>query len=236
MTPMSDFDGVALLRDQLRQVDRTAVDELGIPGLLLMENAARGVVEVLSAVRKNGKIVILCGPGNNGGDGLAVARLLSAINIPSEVWLISAGKNLSHDAAANLSFLQKAGIAVSQAPDIRLTSVLSSLDDSDWIVDAMLGTGTQGIARSPFSEVIFEANRSKAARLAVDVPSGMDCDTGQAAGPCIHAEMTVTFVARKKGFDNPQSQQFTGRVVVKPIGIPGSWLNQRILRESSAGR
>lgn len=211
---------------QVRQVDRDAISQLGVPGLLLMENAARGVCDVIAERGPWQSITILAGPGNNGGDGLAVARLLAAMGIASSVFLFRGGKQLSNDAASNLSFLVNSGIAVCEPPMEQVRSHLEGLAAHDLMIDALLGTGIRGLVASPFAEVITIANESRAWILAVDVPSGMDCDLGTPCGVCIKARATVTFVARKKGFLSSSASEFTGDVKVRHIGIPQQWLQQ----------
>ena len=209
----------------IRQIDAAAVQELGMTGLLLMENAARGACEVLEAVKPQGRIIIVSGPGNNGGDGLAMARLLAANGIDSEVQLVRAGKSLTDDARSNLEFLQKGGIDIQEADERNLQSVLAVLTPHDWIVDALLGTGIRGILRSPFLEIVEAINHSSARVLSVDVPSGLDADTGEPCGVAVRAEVTVTFVATKAGFRFPHASPYLGRVVVRHIGVPLRWLS-----------
>lgn len=215
-----------LTRGQVRSVDSAAIRQLGISGLLLMENAARGVVEVLLAQRPVGRVQILCGPGNNGGDGLAVARQLAAVGLTPQVSLLRGGRSLSADAEANLSFLTRAGLPPAEPDPASLIAQLPELTSADWIVDALLGTGTRGTLQSPLSEVIHAANQSAARILAVDLPSGLDCDLGTPLGVCMRAHCTVTFVGRKLGFQQPGARHWTGDVYVRPIGIPEIWLQQ----------
>ena len=208
----------------IRQIDAAAVQELGMAGLLLMENAARGACEVLEATQPQGRIIVVSGPGNNGGDGLAMARLLAAIGIDSEIHLVRAGKSLTDDAQSNFEFLYKCGIKVQEADEKNLQSVLAVLTPDDWIVDALLGTGIRGTLRSPFLEIVEAINQSFARVLSVDVPSGLDADTGKPCGATVRAEVTVTFVATKAGFRFPLALPYLGRVVVRQIGVPQRWL------------
>ena len=213
-----------LTREESRRIDRLAVEQLSIPSLLLMENAARGVADVIRAL-KPGRIIILCGPGNNGGDGLATARLLAADDIGSDVILVTGGKSLSADAQANLQMLTASGFEVHSGDDTAaLFELLSQLNPRDVIIDALLGTGVRGAVRSPYAEIISRVNASAAATVAVDVPSGMDCDTGTADGACVAASHTVTFVGLKSGFLSEAAQQRTGRITVAHIGIPAVWV------------
>lgn len=208
----------------IRQIDAAAVQELGMRGLLLMENAARGACEVLEGLQPQGRIMIVSGSGNNGGDGLAMARLLAANGIESEVHLVRAGKSLTDDAQSNLEFLHRSGINVEEADGTSLRSVFAVLTPDDWIVDALLGTGIRGTLRSPFLDIVEAINQSDARVLSVDVPSGLDADTGEPCGVSVRAEVTVTFVATKAGFRFPHALPYLGRVVVRQIGVPQRWL------------
>ena len=135
----------SLSRNQIRKVDADAIAELGLPSLLLMENAARGVCSAVTADGPWLSITILCGPGNNGGDGLAVARLLAASGIIAVTLLIHGGKNLSTDAEANLGFLTKSGLSVELPDTVEVARRLAELGPSDLIIDALLGTGVRGL-------------------------------------------------------------------------------------------
>ncbi len=209
----------------IRQIDAAAVQELGMAGLLLMENAARGACEVLEAVNPQGRIMIVSGPGNNGGDGLAMARLLAANGIDSEVHLVRAGRSLTDDAQANLEFLHRSGLVVHEADSMSLQAIMRALTPDDWIVDALLGTGIRGTLRSPFHEIVEAINASSARVMSIDVPSGLDADTGEPCGVAVRAEITVTFVATKAGFRFPPALQYLGRVEVRQIGVPQKWLS-----------
>ncbi|HLJ11997.1 MAG TPA: NAD(P)H-hydrate epimerase [Planctomycetaceae bacterium] len=210
-----------LTRQQVRDVDRRAIAEYGLPGVVLMENAGRGAAELLVRLGASGRIVICAGKGNNGGDGFVIARHLGFSEIQTSVLLFCQPEDLTGDAALNYRVLAKAGqemIVMGAAPDVaRLDRHLAA---ADWIVDALLGTGTQGAIREPYLTAIAAINRSGKKVLAVDLPSGMDCDTGQSLGACVRADHTATFVARKVGFDAPAAAPFTGQVHVIDIGVP----------------
>lgn len=223
------LDDLFLPTELIRRIDAAAVGELGIPGLLLMENAARCVCDVIVRRGPWDRITILCGHGNNGGDGLAVARLLAALNIDSQICLVSGEKPLSPDAQANLSFLTNSGLSVDRPDVSALDAELKLLTAQDLIVDALLGTGIRGTVASPFFDVIESANASSAFRLAIDVPSGLDSETGLPCGITIRAGVTVTFVAKKRGFQLPESREFTGPIEVGHIGLPESWIRRRFL-------
>jgi len=217
-----------LTRDRVRAVDRLAIEQLGIPSLVLMENAARGLVSFVISLRKpHSRILVLCGHGNNGGDGLAATRLFAAQGQSVDCCIVSPKQKLSDDAEANFRILANAGINVPRWSPSELIDSLASLQTDDVIIDAILGTGVRGEVRKPFDEVIETVNASSATVVAVDLPSGLDCDSGAPCGHAIRARHTVTFVAAKQGFQQPEARQFTGDVTVCDIGIPINWLTEQ---------
>ncbi|MCH8923361.1 MAG: NAD(P)H-hydrate epimerase [Planctomycetes bacterium] len=213
-----------LTRAQVRELDRRASEEYGIPGMLLMENAGRGVVDVLMALGISGPgglVVVCCGKGNNGGDGFVIARHLDLRGEKVRVLLFAAADDLTGDAATNFQILSKTGVRIEAfGTDVAAEVLDESLAGADWIVDALLGTGAHGDPRPPLDVVIAAINDQPARKLAVDVPSGLDCDTGQAGGPTIIAAHTCTFVAPKPGFFVPGAAQYTGQLHVCDIGAP----------------
>lgn len=211
-----------LNRDQVRQVDQIAIRDYGIPGLILMENAGRNAAQLLKALGIRGRVVICCGKGNNGGDGFVMARHLENAGFDVRVLLCFPPESVSGDAKANLEILQKAGTAIAATP-VDWTAELSA---ADWIVDALLGTGVQGSLREPFISVIDAINGSGRRVFAVDLPSGLDCDSGQRLGCCVRAQHTATFVASKPGFLVPGANHWTGQVHVIEIGVPISLLQR----------
>ena len=215
----------SLSRNQIRKVDADAIAELGLPSLLLMENAARGVCSAVTADGPWLSITILCGPGNNGGDGLAVARLLAASGIIAVTLLIRGGKNLSADAEANLGFLTKSGLSVELPDTVEVARRLAELGPNDLIIDALLGTGVRGHVADSIAATIEAINQSAANVISIDVPSGLDCDLGTPCGVAVRAQKTVTFVALKDGFLKPAAAEYTGTVEICHIGIPQIWLD-----------
>jgi len=173
----------ALSRQQVREADRRAIEEWGIPGVVLMENAGRGAtdaIEELLGGAAGRSIAVVAGRGNNGGDGFVIARHLTVRRARCEVFLVG----------------------------------------FDLIVDAVGGTGITGPLRGALAEAVERINAAGVPVAAVDIPTGLDCDTGAAPGPTVKAQLTVTFHARKTGFDAPGASQYTGKVVVADIGIP----------------
>ena len=208
-------------RDQVRDVDRRAVEEYGMPGLVLMENAGRGTAELLIAQGIAGRLLICASKGNNGGDGYVIARHLINRGYDIDVLLFCDPDDLSGDAATNYRILQAAGWQGQVVGDgADYAKLFAGLKPNDWIVDALLGTGIRGELRPPFPAIIDAINQSPAQVLAVDLPSGMDCDTGEPLGTCVRAEHTATFVAPKLGFTQPAAAQWTGAVHVIDIGVP----------------
>lgn len=213
-----------LLRSQVRELDRQAIEQYGIPGVVLMENAGRGVAEVLLTQRITGPVHIVCGKGNNAGDGYVIARHLDAQGIGVVVHQCAPDQELSGDAAINYRILKCAQLTV--LPVTTMDVLGQRLQEAQWIIDALLGTGLTGIVREPFYGVIRTMNASDKPILAVDLPSGMDADSGQPLGVCVVAQQTVTFVAPKQGFSNPESHQYTGQVHVASIGVPRTLLHE----------
>jgi NAD(P)H-hydrate epimerase len=217
----------ALTRDQVREIDRRAMDEYGLPGLVLMENAGRGCVLSLLSHGCQGPVVICCGKGNNGGDGFVMARHLEARGIAVKVLLLADPNSLCGDAATNHAIALKCGIPIEVlTATITAAEIDRHLQGADWIVDALLGTGAQGDPQPPISTVIERINAGPARKFAVDLPSGLNCDTGEPATPTIRADVTCTFVAPKCGFHNPAAAPFLGTVEVLDIGVPGKLLRE----------
>lgn len=222
-----------LSRDEIRAVDRRAVDAFGMTGLVLMENAGRNAAEVIHRLVPGEPATVVCGKGNNGGDGFVIARHLERLGHPVRVLLAAGPRELAGDAAANHAIAFKAGIPVIDLSGADAAAWLAALakERGGVVVDAILGTGGQGPPRGAMAaaiEAINEARRASPARpalrgilvVAIDLPSGMDCDTGLPMGACVRADATVTFVARKKGFDTAAATSWTGDVHVVDIGVP----------------
>jgi NAD(P)H-hydrate epimerase len=218
-TGLVTMTAMELSRDQVRAIDRRAIDDFGVPGVVLMENAGRGAAEVLIRLGISGPVIVCCGKGNNGGDGFVIARHLDNHGQSVRVFLFARPEELTGDAAVNYHIIEKAGLAITRfGPDVAAEALRRELAGAAWVVDALFGTGLSGPVRPPFDRVIEAVNRSGTRVLAVDIPSGLDCDTGQPLGPTVRAEHTVTFVARKKGF--AAAKEWTGEVHVVDIGAP----------------
>jgi NAD(P)H-hydrate epimerase len=211
-----------LSREEARALDQRVMTDFAMPGLALMENAGRGIAELLRSLGIQGLVTICCGRGNNGGDGLVIARHLANFAHAVRVLLFARPHELVGDAAVNYTILTRSGFPAE-------TIDLASLDETwlarelrlaDWIVDALFGSGLNGPLRPPFDRVVNAINASPGRILAVDIPSGLDCDTGNATGPTIRAHHTATIVAPKKGFADNAAQSWLGRVHVIDMGMP----------------
>jgi hydroxyethylthiazole kinase-like uncharacterized protein yjeF len=217
--------GEALTCQQIRELDVLAIEHVGIPGLVLMENAGRGVAQFIHSTLVDPaacRVLILCGPGNNGGDGFVVARHLHNAGVHIAVALAAPPEKSTGDAGTNLAILQRMDVALIRACEgPGLDALRRAARDADVIVDALLGTGSTGVPRKTVATLIEFANSApRARRIAIDIPSGLDADSGKVYEPCFRAAATVTMVAPKVGFATPAAAQVVGRVVVVDIGVP----------------
>lgn len=220
-----------LTNEQMAEADRLAV-AMGVPSLTLMENAGRAVAdEAEKMVDQGAKIVVLCGPGNNGGDGFVAARLLKERGYDVAVYLYGEIAKLKGDAAEMAKRWQAMGAvaALSKAP--------SAFDDCELIIDALFGAGLARALNEEASAAVAAANRADAARLAVDVPSGLSGTTGQPVGEVVlHADRTVTFFRLKPGHVLSPGRDLCGLVVLSDIGIPDAVLGDRIFAGVKSNR
>ena len=231
----------ALSREQSRQIDRLAVDRLGIPGVVLMENAGVNATDVatgmLEAVEGN-KVAVVCGGGSNGGDGYVIARHLHNAGRKVVVYNASDPSQLTGDAAVNYGICLRMGVKLMRCDDAQsLVEQSPHWKAADLVIDAVMGTGfdaSNGLA-GHLAAVVGAMNVARDARqqggagpmvLAIDVPSGLDCDTGEAPGPTARADATVTFAARKLGFEVDASRQYTGEVFTVGIGVPPALIDE----------
>jgi NAD(P)H-hydrate epimerase len=211
-----------LSREQVRAFDQYAIQRLGIPSAVLMENAGRGAAHVLHNLGIQGLVVIACGKGNNGGDGLVIARHLANLGASVLALLFARPESLSADAALHWNIVQRMRLPSEVWGDSNWdeTKLTACFAQAEWIVDALFGTGLSGAVRPPFDRLITLINDSRARVLAVDIPSGLDVDTGEPfSASTIRAEHTVTFVASKLGFGNPSAARYLGQVHIADIGV-----------------
>jgi len=214
---------VILTREQIRRVDHLAINHYGIPGPVLMENAGRNAAAIIrEAYGETGSVFICCGPGNNGGDGCVIARHLH--NAEWSVRLLVTGDetHMTDDMKTNFRIVEAMGLRPQVAAEERTQrALIQSVRPDDVIIDALLGTGFRGEVRSPTAELINEINAAaKRAVVAVDIPSGLDCDTGAPSNATIRADLTITFVAKKTGLTAAAAAPYVGRIEVVDIGVP----------------
>lgn len=231
-----------LTRAESRRVDRIAVETFGYSGLVLMENAGRGAVDtlqLLDVVRPDRSILILCGKGNNGGDGFVMARHLQIRGMRPTVALLCEPSELTGDAETNYRLLLR------EDCPLRIFPRWNSENRNEWgtllrhadiVIDALLGTGAVGAPREPYVEAIRAVNAHCRPNgievVAVDIPSGLDADTGLPNDPTVVADATLTFFSQKKGFAEPAAQNVLGNVYVHDIGIPATSTLLDLVRET----
>jgi len=213
-----------LTGEQMRQADRHAIDVLGVPSLLLMEAAGQGISAALRRdlprLGEDG-VLILCGKGNNGGDGLVVARHLARAGVRASVVLLARARDLKSDAAANHRAALANGVSIDEVPDERTWARRElALERFGVVVDAILGTGSAGGARGFFGTVITAVNERARRVVAVDIPSGMNADSTKVEGVVLRAHRTYTLCRPKLPLVLGETAELAGRWVVIPIGIP----------------
>jgi hydroxyethylthiazole kinase-like uncharacterized protein yjeF len=215
---------VILTADEMRRVDERAEREHGIPSETLMDNAGREVAEALLRHYpglQSRRVLILCGKGNNGGDGITAARHLSRSGVTARVVLLARGAELTGAAAWAFRRAGEEGIRVEEiTTDEAWSEVRKGLPEHDLIVDAILGTGTRGAARCRSLEAIEAANETGSELVSVDIPSGLSGSGAECPGPCVEADRTLALAALKIPHVFPPAARFAGTVDVLDIGIP----------------
>ncbi|MCM8783920.1 MAG: NAD(P)H-hydrate epimerase [Candidatus Omnitrophica bacterium] len=200
-----------------RLIDEKASKNLGISTLVLMENAGRSVAEEVIKL-KSKKIAIFCGKGNNGGDGLVSARHLLCRGIKPEVFLLGKTGEVKNEAKINLEIFLNLGEKVVEINEVNLKKI--KFINYELIIDAIFGIGLKGEIAGISKEVIDSINFSGAYVISVDIPSGLDADTGKVMGSCVRADSTITFLAKKKGMLRNEGPKYCGRIIVKDLGFP----------------
>ncbi len=222
-------------RHAIRELDRRAIEEFAMPGVMLMENAGRGVARVAQKMVVGSlPMVIVCGTGNNGGDGFVAARHLSNAGMDPRVLIAGDPDRTIGDARTNLEIVRRMGLPIEIIQDSTELDALGDRLETSLIIDAILGTGLDRPVHGFMAELIERLNSSQATGtpvLSVDLPSGLDADLGEPLGACIRASATATFVGHKRGFQNLESREHTGQVEVVDIGVPAA-----LARELADGR
>src|SRR3954453_12272926 len=209
---------------QMREADRRTIDEIGIPAIVLMENAGRQVVAAMEATFEDlaeRHVAVLCGRGNNGGDGFVVARTLLQRGIEVSVFVLGAVADIRADARTNLEILGQLGLSVVEIVDGQTWELhFSEISSSDVIVDALFGTGLKTPLQGMLETFVADINGSGIPVVAVDLPSGMSADTADLIGDAVEAAVTVTLGAPKLPLVLPPAEMQAGDIIIADIGIP----------------
>jgi NAD(P)H-hydrate epimerase len=220
-----------LTAEAMRRVDRAAIERLGLPALVLMENAALGVVEAIGRQYPRAEsAAIFCGPGNNGGDGLAVARQLATRGYAVEIFVADGGRPLQGDAALQLAVCRRLDLSIHQLPpdagEPALAAALAAAREHDLVVDALFGTGLARPLGGLFARLVEGLNEVPRPRVAVDIPSGLSGSHAEPPGPHLLADLTVTFAAPKVAHVFPPAADAVGELVVTDLGFPARLLEE----------
>ena len=220
---------------EMQEMDRRAIEDFGIPGMVLMENAGRGATRFLFEQFpdiENKRVGVISGRGNNGGDGYVVARYLKQKGIHVQVYLLATAARIQGDAATNLKFLKPLDIPLVEIPDkASFSKYQSEMAGVEVWIDAILGTGLKSDVKGFFKTVIEFINSLNKPVFAVDVPSGLNSDTGQVCGACIRASATATFAFAKTGHIIHPGVQYTGALNIVDIGIPPHIVEETMSRQ-----
>src|SRR5215831_14098425 len=209
---------------QMREADRRTIEDVGIPSLVLMENAGRQVVAAIEAIHTDileRQVAVLCGRGNNGGDGFVVARTLLQRGVDVSVFLVGQISDVRGDARINLEILGRLGLTIVELADSQAWELhFSEISDCTLIVDAIFGTGLNQPLSGLLETVVADVNGSGIPVIAVDLPSGLSADSHEPIGDSIEAGMTVTLAAPKLALVLPPAETRAGDIVVADVGIP----------------
>ncbi len=211
--------------DIMQKLDRMAIDNCGIPGIVLMENAGRGAKRIIESHYPdlfNRKVAVFSGKGNNGGDGFVIARHLSNMGIYVKVFLLTVGDDLRGDAKINFDIIRRMGTDIFELRDESCIDLIQDeLKGFDLIIDAIFGTGLNSDVKGIFWEVIELINKTDIPTVSIDIPSGLSADTGRVLGNCVKADLTVTFAHPKLGLLIHQGPENVGKLETIDISIPG---------------
>jgi NAD(P)H-hydrate epimerase len=201
--------------EEMKELDRRTIEGFGVPSIILMENAGKKVSEValsmLARAEKN-NIAVFCGTGNNGGDGFVASRHLVRQGRAVNVYIIGERSRIKNDALLNLEILEKMGLKIRE-----ISSPVKI--NADLIIDAIFGIGLKGLVKEPACSIIKDLNKNKAPIISIDVPSGLNADTGGVLGEAIKAKKTVTMQFPKKGFYVTEGPGYVGEIITADIGI-----------------
>lgn len=209
---------ISVSGEEMKLIDKYCIENLGIPGIVLMENAALKVLKNIE-MNKYNTFVIVCGVGNNGGDGLALGRHLMVQGKKVRFFILGNMDRGSNDFSVNYNIIKNInGDIVHIDSDKKLSLFKDSIIDSDIIIDSIFGTGLTRNVEGIFKDVILSINKSGKYVISIDIPSGLDGNTGKILGICVKASKTITFQLLKRGLAG--MEKFAGEIIVEPIGIP----------------
>ncbi|MFQ6081855.1 MAG: NAD(P)H-hydrate epimerase, partial [Candidatus Aminicenantia bacterium] len=213
-----------LTSEQMRKIDGIAINEIGIPGCVLMENAGLQIFKAIKQkfpILEKEKISIIAGQGNNGGDGLVVARHLFNQGIEPKIYLLTLKEKVKGDAEINLKIAEKIGLQIVEITSEKVWEEnKADLFQSTIIVDAIFGTGLTRAAEGIYKKVIEDINSANGFKVAVDIPSGLSSDTFRIIGPCVKADLTITLAAPKIAHILPLAEEYVGELIIADISIP----------------
>lgn len=213
---------IPLRKEKIRLLESLAISDFKIPGLILMENAGSKAAEIIYKELPDptrDQVTILCGKGNNGGDGFVIARHLNNLGVSVKVYLFADRQLLIGDAKVNLEILYKMKVFVEEV--LNIEKVSETIKSSNVIVDAMLGTGVDGEIKESLKLIIRVINNQPNKIIyAIDTPTGLDCNTGVVLGECVKATKTLTFIAAKTGFYLEKGPENCGKIIIIDISIP----------------
>ena len=220
-------------RAEVKELDLKAIEEYGILGVVLMENAGRSVAEEamkMLPARDTRRVAIFCGKGNNGGDGFVAARNLHNNGVEVKIYLLCKVEDVasSPDAYTHFKVVQKMGLPIKEVltePEVK--EISPQIKGFDLLIDSLLGTGLTGEVREPYKTLVKVINVAGIPILSVDIPSGLDCDEGRPLGVAVKATKTVTFILPKVGFFKNEGPNYVGELIVDDIGIPKKVLETR---------
>lgn len=215
----------SLKASEIKVIDRFTIEEVGIPSMVLMERAALAVSEKLQKYYPESAFLIFCGTGNNGGDGLALARILHQANRQVEVVLIGDFPHASEETTAQLKIIRALNI-----PE-RESCSADEVESGRIIIDALFGIGLNRAIENPYLEAVCAINSSGAEVVALDIPSGLEADTGQVFNEAVNANRTLTIGFQKKGFERKEASQWTGKIEQLDIGYPSQSLLLKVLEK-----
>ncbi|MBU0469040.1 MAG: NAD(P)H-hydrate epimerase [Candidatus Omnitrophica bacterium] len=207
---------------QIQKIDDIAINKYGIASVVLMENAGRAVSQEVKRMlpkNKKAKAIIICGSGNNAGDGFVVARHLNEMNVDVKVFMLGRASNLKNDAKINYEIVKKLKIPIKEFKNV-VERMIDDIKKADVVVDAIFGVGLNRELKGTFFDAVEVINKFSKKVVSIDIPTGLDGTNGTVYGICIKADKTITFSLPKKGFFCGQGRKFTGKVVIVDIGIP----------------